>query len=201
MTVLGSALSENGLNLIQEFDLSGTRLSEKAVRSLALSIVCKEYGLRSFKVSGCQLTARSVGVIIREGFLPSPEVTTTLEEFDISENRMDDEGSLLLQVWLSKLSKRSNLKKLNISKTNAMLSVIVPALELAFQLETVNLSHCTMDIETASALAAIVANSATLHEIDISHCNLPANSVAPIVSALLRNQNLPQGIFNLYFPV
>jgi len=41
LTLIGSALAENGKNALQEIDFSGTSLSEKATRSLALSMVVK----------------------------------------------------------------------------------------------------------------------------------------------------------------
>lgn len=87
MSSIGNALAENRENVIQELDFSGTQLSEKAVRSLALSLVVKEYGIRSLKLANCGLNAKSTAILFREGLLPSPEVSLVLESLDLSENK------------------------------------------------------------------------------------------------------------------
>mmetsp|Transcript_1510 Transcript_1510/g.1926 ORF Transcript_1510/g.1926 Transcript_1510/m.1926 type:complete len:785 (-) Transcript_1510:29-2383(-) len=190
LTLVGTSLAENGPNALQEIDFSGTRISEKAIRAISLSVVVKEFGLRSWKMSKCELSAKGIATLFREGFLPSPEVTLSLEELDISENKIDEEASLLLQVWISKIGKRGNLRVLNIAKTSAVLGLILPALESLVYLEELNISHSQLDLDSAQVLAKIIGLSSCFKTIDVSHCGLAPSCLSVLLAAVVKNPNL-----------
>lgn len=136
------------------------------------------------------MTAKGIGMLFREGFLPSPEITLVLEELDISENKMDEEASLLLQVWISKIGKRGSLRVLNLSKCSAVLGLILPALENLSYLEELNISHTTFDLDSAQVLARMISMSQSFKTIDISYCGLAPSCISVILAAVVKNPNL-----------
>ena len=120
-----------------------------------------------------------------------------LEELDLSENKMDEEASLLLQVWISKIGARGSLSKLNLRKTGASLGLVLPALENLTKLEELDISNSTLDLDTAQILSRVISGSSTFKKLDVSSCNLAPSSISVIIAAIVKNVNLRQVSLNL----
>ena len=105
-------------------------------------------------------------------------------------NRLDEEGSILLQLWLSKVAVKGMFKHLNISKAGAMLNIIIPAFE-NLPLETIDVSGNVLDVDTCQIFSNFVINSTTLQSLNVSNCNLSVNSAGLLIAAASSN---PSGI-------
>jgi hypothetical protein len=106
-------------------------------------------------------------------------------------DRVEEEGSVLLQTWMNNMRGNTQLRVLLMAKTAATLRLIVPALE-GMHLEELDVSGCSMEPETASILTQHISSSDTLKSINASNCNLSAEAVGYMLARLTCNTRLPQ---------
>lgn len=99
----------------------------------------------------------------------------------------------MVQIWLSKLGKRGQLRTLLLSHTSANIVQIVRALEAGAPfLEALDISSNAADPETCRMLANYLGTATCLRKFNMSGCGITPLSQNHILSALLSNGNLPQ---------
>ena len=171
--LLVNALRANSNLKLKRFGLKNCRIGDKGV---ALWI---EGNKKLQKHATCiYMTHANCSSKTMIGFIQS--LNANLEELDISENPLDQKGTVMLAQRMTKDFK--HLKMLNLSKCNVDCPTLLKAIEHAskngtLQLEEINLSYNKMTQQDGLVLSRILANTGTCAALGLAGCGLSGPTV------------------------
>lgn len=132
---------------IQVLDLSYTEISSKANISLAKAIKYFPHALLVLRLRGCHLSAKSFEVLF-EAFQDNYGVSLSIEELDLSDNKIEEEGSVVFKNWLGNARKFSHLRELHLSHTAINYHLIGPWIAELPCLDVLDVSNNKLDEES-----------------------------------------------------
>jgi Ran GTPase-activating protein (RanGAP) involved in mRNA processing and transport len=102
----GKALEENKSHSIQVLDLSNNRIHDKGLLQLCHAIKSFNHALIHLNLSNCALTSKGISYLMT-ALEFNWGVSLSIEYLNLSNNKLDDHGSLVLERWLLMMKEHS----------------------------------------------------------------------------------------------
>lgn len=186
---LGEAFSKN-LNLqLQILDLSGNQMDNPSMVTLALGIREVTRQLTVLGLANCGLNDKSISSLF-SALKSNWGFSLSLQDFDLSGNKLDTHGNESLASWLSAMKGVSRLRRLGLSGCNLDAVKVVPEIKLHLNLEYLDLSHNNLRKITTDQWYVDMPASDKLTVFNISHSNISIENTASIFTTLINNAKL-----------
>jgi len=116
----------------------------------------------------------------------NPEMARTLTVLNVSGNKLDVEGSTALGAFLSSTNA---LKNLNLSNTNAVLDVILPAaMRGCTELTLLNISGNKLTPKSGPELKKYLTSCSKLQELRMADTGVPVNILRDVLKSIVGNK-------------
>ena len=190
LTKLGNAIIDNETNAITDLILSDINLS-KSISSIETAIANMKHGLRIIKLPNCSLQSKQIKSLIQHGIMLNYPLALTIQELDLSNNRIDDSGSKQLSTLFTKIGPYSDLRKLNLQKCNINWSIIAPSIKSLNRLEELDISYSSLNESGVQLLCTVIEGCfPTLSSLKLAGCNLHTSGFENI-SRTIAARNIP----------
>ena len=186
---LGDVLGKN-LNLqLQILDISGNSVEPSSMVTLALGIREVTRQLSVLGLANCGLNDRSISSLF-SALKTNWGFSLSLQDFDISGNKLDSSGNEALSSWLSAMKGASRLRRLGLSGVNLDGVRALPELKLQLNLEYLDLSHNNLRKIAPDTWNVEMPASSKLSAINLSYTNLSLEVINIVLQNLFTNGNL-----------
>ena len=106
-----------------------------------------------------------------EGLSANFEMSASIEELNLSNNKFGEQGSVSLGMWLQSMKEETSLKYLFLSNSGLVTRIVLKVLsnvEKHKQLEYIDLSNNKMDSVDANYLVALAKKTMTIKKFNIA---------------------------------
>lgn len=194
---IGEALSSNMNIQVQILDLSGNNIDNASMVTLALGIREVTRQLTVLGLANCGLNDKSISSLF-SALKSNWGFSLSLQDFDLSGNKLDSCGNDALASWLSAMKGgASKLRRLGLSNCNLDGPKIIPEIKLQLNLEYVDLSHNNLRKISSDSWYIELPASDKLGVFNIAHTNIAAENVASILTTLFNNAKLTNLAINI----
>lgn len=186
---VGEAFSKNMNLQLQILDLSGNQIDNPSMVTLALGIREVTRQLTVLGLANCGLNDRSISSLF-SALKSNWGFSLSLQDFDLSGNKLDTHGNESLATWLAAMKGVSRLRRLGLSGCNIDAVKVVPEIKLHLNLEYLDLSHNNLRKITTDQWYVDMPASDKLSVFNISHSNISVENTASIFTTLVNNAKL-----------
>eukprot|EP01102_Stenamoeba_stenopodia_P022008 TRINITY_DN901_c0_g1_i2.p1 TRINITY_DN901_c0_g1~~TRINITY_DN901_c0_g1_i2.p1 ORF type:complete len:670 (+),score=131.42 TRINITY_DN901_c0_g1_i2:1031-3040(+) len=194
---LGESLKANQWNNIRHLDISNNDLGARAFAGICMALESMQHELITLNLSRCGLFSPSM-VQLFDVFNRNSVMSLSIEEMDLSFNRLDLDGSTAFQNWLvqsaSTKDRKSSLRKLFMIGCNISVPFVTRGLLSLPYLREVDIAQNKIeDPASGQMISSVLDVTTTMKFLRISNCNLPADSVQHVIQAFGANDKLQDG--------
>jgi Ran GTPase-activating protein (RanGAP) involved in mRNA processing and transport len=193
---VGEALGKNLILQTQILDISGNKIEPSSMVTLALGIREVTRQLTVLGLANCGLNDRSISSLF-SALKTNWGFSLSLQDFDISGNKLDSSGNEALVSWLSAMKGASRLRRLGLSGVNLDGVRALPEIKLQLNLEYLDLSHNNLRKIHQDSWNVDMPASSKLRSFNLSHTNLTPEVTTLVLNVLFNNANLSGLAINL----
>jgi len=190
ISVLGNALAQNKLNVLQVIDVSGNPI-DRSFPVFAASLVTFTHGLSILNLENCKLSSRSL-VSLFDAFVRHLPLSASIEELYLGGNAFDSVAISAFLTWIDIIRGHSALRCVSVANTNMDLLRFGRSMSFMVTVETIDISGNRMEELHYTTLCEMVFASQALKVLKMANCRLTPRAVEFIASAFTRNQYLSQ---------
>eukprot|EP01125_Pyxidicula_operculata_P020951 TRINITY_DN7882_c0_g1_i1.p1 TRINITY_DN7882_c0_g1~~TRINITY_DN7882_c0_g1_i1.p1 ORF type:complete len:1121 (-),score=316.58 TRINITY_DN7882_c0_g1_i1:178-3540(-) len=185
---LGVSLSSNHLNRIQVLQLSSVKFKESAVFTMAQALHKLPHALKVLDLDSSIPSSRAIGWII-SAFRANPGMALSLEELNLSNNRMDADCISLFTEWSNDCCGFASLSRLSVANTGIVCSEFFNS-RLLSRLSYLDVSDNRIEKSHSDGFVKILSDSVTLEVLRMSGCFAPIEFLQKLTTAIVKNDKL-----------
>lgn len=186
---IGEGLASNKDHAIQIIEFSHVELNLRESISLAQGFQMFPHALKKLNLSHCGLGGKAIHMLF-EAFEKNFAMSLTIEELDLSGNKIEDVGSNAIGNWLSKVREYSALTKLVLCNSSLNVTTIGTWLRNMKTLVHLDISGNRITKEASHSLRVVLDSTNSLSELKVSSCKLTSEQVEEIAMGSLRNSRI-----------
>lgn len=187
------ALTFNKALLLTTFDLSGNSLEDKGISFFASWLGGLNRGLAKLDLSGCGITGKGFREFLGPALKRNVHMSNTLTFFDLSDNKLEADGSQQLANFLAS---PNSTRFLNIAHTSANVDVILAAI-LRGSTEIRELNLAGNKINKKDSLVRFLQSAGSLTTINLSNTQPSPDMARDIINAIASNPYLKDVSLNI----
>lgn len=186
MTHISEALTFNKGLLLTTFDLSGNNLEDKGIQSFSSWLGGLGKGLAKLDLSAVGMTSKGMRDFLGPALKRNVHMANTLTYFDLSDNKLENDGSNALATFLANTN---SIRYLNISRTAANIDVVLAATTRGCtDIREINLSG--NKIASKSNLLRLLQSAGQLSTINLQDTKPTPEMAKEILEAICKNSYL-----------
>jgi Ran GTPase-activating protein (RanGAP) involved in mRNA processing and transport len=134
----------------------------------------------------CTISIKSLTALI-QAFKKNYGMSLSIENLDLSFNKLGKQGSSLLGNWLNMIRSHTHMRHLYLSTTSLSFVFIGRPLAYFTQLVTLDLSYNKLEPADSQLLTLVLESNKALRNLDLSGCGLNGEYAGKILSVILSN--------------
>lgn len=186
---LGPALQSNPSNALVDLIIKDINLSS-AIGPLTTAFATMTHGFRNITFKNCRLNGKQISSFIQDGLMKNYALALTLQELNLSNNKIESEGSETLQKLFLRIGPYSNLSKIILRKCNLNLTLVLRSLSSFTKLAEFDISHNKLDLGSSQLLCSVIEQSKSLKTLIASSCGFQTQMIDALASTLVATNHI-----------
>ncbi|GAM24434.1 hypothetical protein SAMD00019534_076090 [Acytostelium subglobosum LB1] len=192
LPIIAMTLQSNKNIGLTSIDLSNNPFEDKGMAAFANYIGASPRGIASLNFANCAMGKAGI-VALTNALKKNVKMGMTLSYLDLSNNKMDSDGSASLSAFLAS---PNSLRTLNIANTIPNMETIVGALVRGcLELRHLDISDNRLTKKEVVHLVRFIGSSSLLKTININNTKIPVENLKEVIMAISSNLYVQDVIF------